>query len=123
MLESTGVQAVLRLTSWSRTFSNGELPSHVGMTVPGPVRVLCVAPDEWLFISHERDASSIREAEPRSAGAVLVDITDGIAAFEMRGPTVRDILAQGCGLDLHPKRFPADRCARTRFAQITVVID
>jgi sarcosine oxidase subunit gamma len=155
MLEPARVRAVLRLTAWSNTFSNGDLPSRVGMTVDGAVRVLCVAPGEWLFVSQEQDASSIRDAlspdlrnekpsiagrleraaptgrlesgapGPASAGAgaVLVDITDGIAAFEMHGPAVRDLLAQGCGLDFHPRSFPPGHCARTRFAQIAVLID
>src|SRR5215212_6257481 len=105
MLEPTRVRTVLRLTSWSDTFSVGDLPSRVGMTVAGVVRVLCVGPGEWLFISHEQDAPSVRELlnkKPSGAGRlesgiVLVDITDGIAAFEARGPNVRDVLAQGCG--------------------------
>jgi sarcosine oxidase subunit gamma len=33
------------------------------------------------------------------------------------------LLSKGCGLDLHPRSFPAGRCARTRFAQIPVVLD
>jgi sarcosine oxidase subunit gamma len=115
------------------------------MTVAGAVRVLCVAPGEWLFISYEQDAARIREAfaadlldekpaahassagrlERAAAGrgAVLVDITDGVAAFEAQGPAVRDLLAQGCGLDFHPRSFPPGLCARTRFAQIAVLID
>ena len=127
MLEPTPVRAVLRLTSWSNTFANSELPARVGMTVPGAVRVLCVAPGEWLFISHEKDEKpSIAgrlESGPLKGNAVLVDITDGIAAFELQGPAVRDLLAQGCGLDFHPRRFTPGHCARTRFAQIAVLID
>jgi sarcosine oxidase, subunit gamma len=125
-IEPIAPRAVLRLTSWSGALSDTDLPSRVGMTVPGAARALCVAPGEWLFISHEQDASNLREAFSPGLlqeGAVLVDSTDGIAAFAVEGPAVRDVLAQGCGLDFHPRSFPPGQCARTRFAQIAVVLD
>jgi sarcosine oxidase, subunit gamma len=125
-IEQLNVRAILRLTSWSGALSDAELPRKVGTTVPGAVRVLCIAPTEWLVISHVQGASNLREAfSPGllAEGGVLVDLTDGIAAFEVEGAAARDVLAQGCGLDFHAKSFPPGRCARTRFAQIAVVID
>jgi len=124
--EPIGLGAVLRLTSWSNVLADSELPAQVGATLAGPTRVLCVSPGEWLLISLEQKAATLREAfspELLSEGAVLVDITDGIVAFEVHGAAVRDVLAQGCGLDFHPRSFVPGRCARTRFAQIAVVLD
>lgn len=125
-IQPVEVRAFLRLTSWSGALSDPDLPSRVGTTVPGAARVLCIAPMEWLLISREQDASTLREAfspEMLAGGGVLVDLTDGIAAFEVQGVAVRDVLAQGCGLDFHPRSFPPAQCARTRFAQIAVVVD
>jgi heterotetrameric sarcosine oxidase gamma subunit len=125
-IQPIGVRAFLRLTSWSGHIPDPDLPPRVGHTAPGPVRVLCVAPVEWLLISHEQSAADLRAAFSPSlleGGGVLVDLTDGIAAFEVQGIAVRDVLAQACGLDFHPTRFPPGKCARTRFAQIPVVID
>jgi sarcosine oxidase subunit gamma len=33
------------------------------------------------------------------------------------------VLSKSCGLDFHPRRFALGHCARTRFAQIPVLID
>jgi sarcosine oxidase subunit gamma len=53
----------------------------------------------------------------------LVDLTAGLVVFEVSGSAVREILAKSCGLNFHPRRFGPGHCARTRFAQIPVVID
>jgi sarcosine oxidase subunit gamma len=43
--------------------------------------------------------------------------------LRVQRPDARELLSKGCGLDLHPRFFAPDQCARTRFAQIPVVID
>ena len=102
-----------------------ELPLQVGAMLSGPTRVMCVGPREWLLVSQERDAPALREClEPNltTEGLVLVEVTGGLAMLEVRGPATRELLTKGCGLDLHSRRFPAGRCARTRFAQIPLTI-
>ena len=125
----------LRLKSWLPEYVSGskpvvlagqELPSQVGATLSGPMRVLCVGPGEWLLASHEDQASSLRdrvESDLPKYGIALVDLTDALSGLEVRGPTMREVLSKGCGLDLDPRTFPPGRCARTRFAQIPVVVE
>src|SRR5262249_10884522 len=50
------------------------------------------------------------------------DVSSALARFRVGGPDARAILAQGTGLDLHPDRFGPERCARTRFAEIPLLI-
>jgi sarcosine oxidase subunit gamma len=125
----------MRLTSWLPEYRNGkkrgtidgpELPSEVGATVSGGMHVLCMGPAEWLIVSTERAACTLRERiEPGLArqGLVLVDLSDGLAGLAVQGVAARDLLSKGCGLDFHPRIFPAGQCARTRFAQIPIIID
>lgn len=124
----------LRLKSWLPEYTNAakpvvlagwELPSQVGVTLSGPMRVLCVGPGEWLIMSHEYPASLRERIEPDlpKHGLALVDLTDGLAGLDVRGCAAREVLSKGCGLDLHPRGFPAQWCARTRFAQIPLVIE
>lgn len=131
---TTTCRAVLQIRSWlpehrsgerSVTFGGRELPREVGVTVPGSVRVLCVAPGEWLLVSDEQTPSSIAEraADLANQGAVLIDATDGVGVLSVRGALARDVLSKGCGLDLRPQTFPVGRCARTRFAQMPVIVD
>lgn len=103
-----------------------ELPREVGATLLGSLRILCLAPGEWLLISAEHSASSINEriaARLAAQGAVLIDVTGGLGTLSIRGPLARDVLSKSCGLDLHPNEFPVGRCARTRFAQMSVILD
>ena len=125
----------LRLKSWLPEVTNGEkpvvlagrqLPLQVGATLPGPPRVLCVGPGEWLVVSYPRQALELREdidPDLSRQGVVLVDLTHGLAGLDVRGSAAREVLSKGSGLDFHPRSFPVDRCARTRLAQIPVVID
>jgi sarcosine oxidase subunit gamma len=101
-------------------------PSQTGETVPGRTRVLCLGPGEWLIVSDVLSASAEREhiqEETQQQGLALVDVTDGLAVLRIQGPAAREVLAKGCGLDLHARAFRAGQCARTRFAQIPVIVD
>src|SRR5262249_20320998 len=102
------------------------LPAQTGMTSPGSMRILCIAPGEWLIVSDDYTASSLRarlESDLPKHGLALVDVTDALASLEIRGSAARDVIAKGCGIDFHPRSLPTGRCVRTRFAQIAVVID
>lgn len=126
---------VQRLKSWLPQPTSGDesiviggqaFPAHVGATLSGAMRALCIGPREWLMVSQEVDASSVRkhiEPELAQRGLVWVDLTDGLAVLEVRGSAARRLLSKGCGLDLHPRSFPVGHCARTRFAQIPVVLE
>lgn len=128
-------RGLLRLKSWRPesvtagrpvVLAGRRLPAEVGATLAGPLRVLCLGPAEWLVISRERAGSRLREQfEPEAIeqGLALVDLSDGLAGLDVQGAAARDLLSKGCGLDLHPRYFAAGQCARTRFAQIPVVID
>jgi sarcosine oxidase subunit gamma len=130
---SIGGRTILRLQSWLPQrarekpilLAGQEMPLQVGATLSGPTRVLCVGPQEWLLVSQERDAASMcerLEGDLARQGLMLADLTDGLTTFEVRGPAARELLTKGCGLDLHPRRFPVGRCARTRFAQILLTV-
>jgi heterotetrameric sarcosine oxidase gamma subunit len=128
-LQPASRRTVLRVKSWhcDRT---GDMPrlfvDSVGAVIQGSVRVLCTGPGEWLLVSPPIGAARLHNVlapELTTHGLALVDLTDGLAVFEVSGSAVREVLAKSCGLDLDRLRFRAGQCARTRFAQIPVVID
>ena len=102
------------------------LPERVGETAEGANTVaLCIGPGDWLIVSDTSDATALRqrvEGATRDVEITTVDLTDGLAVLEVSGPVARELLAKGCGLDLDPAGFSGGRCARTRFAQVSVVI-
>jgi sarcosine oxidase subunit gamma len=91
----------------------------------GELTALWLGPDEWLLVGppgSERDLEGrIREA----AGQEPVSVTDVSAqrtTLLVTGPRVRDLLAHGCSLDLHPRTFGAGRCAQTTLGRTQVIL-
>ena len=74
--------------------------------------VLWLGPDEWLVLG-------ATEADyPDEAAAV--DVSANRVAFELVGDDARDVLAQGCSLDLD--RLEPGRCAQTLLARTQVIL-
>jgi sarcosine oxidase subunit gamma len=86
---------------------------------------LWLGPDEWL----------VRSLEPRSAlletrltaalagqFAAAVDVGSGYTVLEARGARVRDVLARGCPLDLHPRLFAQGQCAQSHYFKASIVL-
>lgn len=124
------VGALLRLKSWRDgaiplSLDRGQWPAHVGDTLNGPIRVQCVAPGDWLILSHQFPSAELRKELQAGLpeGLVLVDMSDAFASLEITGSAARDVLSKGCCLDFHPRVFLVGRCARTRFAQMPVVLE
>ncbi|HEX6141734.1 MAG TPA: sarcosine oxidase subunit gamma family protein [Geminicoccaceae bacterium] len=94
-------------------------PGVVGQTSEdGDRRILCVGPGRWWMIGADPGHVQLDPA----LGAV-VEQSHGRTVIEVRGTGVRDLLAKGTSIDLHPKSFPAGACAATALAQIAVVLE
>ena len=91
----------------------------------GPVTALWLGPDQWLVTCPATDTvffiSTLREALA-DAHHALTDVGDGRVALRLAGPSARDVLEKGCPLDLHPRAFPAGRCAQSLLAKASVLI-
>jgi sarcosine oxidase, subunit gamma len=128
-VEITSVRhgAILSLKAWPSeqgaspraiTLEGAQVPATVGATSGGATRILCIAPGEWLAISDHESSLALRERQ----GIEMIDLSDAFVAVRVEGQGAGDLLASGCGLDFDPARFPRGTCARTRFAQIPVVM-
>lgn len=119
-----------RIKSWlvdgsTLTVAGIQLPTTIGNTASEAYRVLCLAPGDWLVMSTTRPPAELLAEITNDLpdGFTAIDLSDALATIRIEGPTARELLSKGCGLDFHPSKFPAGQCARTRFAQIPVVID
>ena len=84
-----------------------------------------IAPGRWLLVSEDRAPESLVTACNTELQHILhaaVDQTAAWSRIEIRGRRGRELLAAGCGLDLRPASFGVGACARTRLAQIAVVV-
>ncbi len=86
---------------------------------------LWLGPDEWLLVVRSRPvADVIGEVEGALARVhhSVVDVSANRVAIELTGPARLDLLAAGCGLDLHPRAWSAGWCAQTLLARVPVIL-
>jgi sarcosine oxidase subunit gamma len=102
------------------------LPVQPNHAVDGVGRgVLWLGPDEYLVITEAGGeaglAATLRQAL-REHHAAATDVSDGRTTIEIAGRHARDVIAKGCGLDLHPRVFGPGRCAQTGLAKARVIL-
>lgn len=97
------------------------LEAALGLALPDAGRfsgdadraLVWLGPDEWLLTG---------AVAPEGSGAVVVDVSDQRTTIRLRGTHVREILAKGCALDLHPRTGPTGLAAPTLLAHVPVVL-
>jgi heterotetrameric sarcosine oxidase gamma subunit len=116
----------------ARRGQEGELAAAIsptlGMTLPGPGgsasangrTAIWLQPGLWVVAAERGAEGSLARALAEAAGSMgaVIDQTHGRATIRIEGARVRDMLAKGCRLDLHPKVFPVGRTATTQIAHI-----
>ena len=103
-----------------------DLPTVPNTWVPtADGRVVWLGPDEWLLTS-ERERPEDLEARIRDAvvplGGAAVDVSAQRIAIRLTGSRVRDVLAKGCAIDLHPRVFGRGRSAQSTLGLAAVVL-
>jgi sarcosine oxidase, subunit gamma len=110
----------------------GAVATHLGVTLPGPsswvesdaARVIWLGPDEFLVTTPFRGPGELvagLRAAVGGAGAV-VDVSAQRTTLALHGDHVRDVLATGCALDLHPRVFGTGSAAQTTLGLAGVVL-
>lgn len=117
-------RAVVRLKSFSLT-SASTIPCPWEGERGSNTRVLALAPGEWWIVSDGLTGAQLREqlrAHLDGRDIAIVDLSCALKGLRIEGPAARELLAKGCGLDLHPRYFPPGLATRTRFAQVGVTL-
>lgn len=96
-----------------------ELPVQPCTSAANAVhRVVWAGPDDWFVIGPqgqaETMASQLRAALVGTHHAVT-DVSSGYTVMHLSGAPVREVLAQGCPLDLHPRVFKPGASAGSHF--------
>lgn len=87
--------------------------------------VFWLGPDEWLVVTSGEGRAETERRLQAALGelhAAVTDVSGGQTALALRGPAVRDVLAKGCPLDLHPRAFGPGRCAQSHLAKAPVLL-
>ena len=102
------------------------LPSRPNsIIINGVDAVLWIGPARWIVRSSvtredqlaDRFTDAIGE---RFANATM--ISDMLMGFEISGEQARDVLAQGCPLDLHPQSYPLGSATATEVYGVAVIL-
>lgn len=105
-----------------------DLPTQACTTVANDThRLVWVGPDDWFVIGAKGKAVAI-EARLRQAVAAqnpglhfaVTDVSSGYTVLHLSGQPVREVLAQGCPLDLHPQVFGPGSAAGSLFFKASV---
>jgi sarcosine oxidase subunit gamma len=94
-------------------------------TRSGDLAALWLGPDEWLILGPAGTNGDLEARLRTAAGgahASVADVSAQRTTLVIAGPCARDLLAQGCTLDLHPRAFGDGSCAQTTLARAQVVL-
>lgn len=84
-----------------------------------------LGPDEWLIVTPDERRvpvdNGLRSAM-RGMRFALTDVSGGQTVVVVRGAPVRDLLAKGCPLDLHPHAFDFGQCAQSHLAKAPILL-
>ncbi len=95
------------------------------VSVNGDRAALWLSPDEWLIVApFATRAQTIDELKRALAGwhVSITDVSANRTILELSGSKSREVLAKGCGLDLHPRAFKTGQCAQTVVARSQAMI-
>ena len=102
------------------------LPLEPNTTRDSGKRTVCwLCPSEWLILCSSADEQSLHDQlrdALRAQFASVVQIGGGQTVFSLQGDSARDLLAQGCPLDLHPRSFSIGQCAQTHVEKVPVLL-
>jgi sarcosine oxidase, subunit gamma len=95
------------------------------VTDANSLHILWLGPDEWIVIGPpdtEWQIAAVLNEALAGRHVSVVDISASRTVLELAGSRARELLAKGCGLDLHPRSFTPGRCAQTLLAKANVIL-
>ena len=108
------------LVDAARTAFGVELPSLPRCVVAPDIAFVWSGPDQWLAYRHPASGLEAALLKPLAGLAAIVDQSHGRTILRVTGPRVRDALAKGLAIDLHPREFRTGYAAVTAVAHIAV---
>ncbi|WP_352503887.1 sarcosine oxidase subunit gamma family protein [Mesorhizobium sp. M0012] len=96
-----------------------DLPREASVVLSDTHGFVWSGPDRWLLLTRNR-ARFPELLASLSADAAVSDQSHAWAALRLSGRRIREVLAKGSMIDVHPSVFPVGAAALTNFAHIGV---
>jgi heterotetrameric sarcosine oxidase gamma subunit len=108
----------------SRSIGGVSLPQQPNSWNGQDPLIWRVAPDAWLIQSTQagNDIAAMTRSAFANFACAVTDLSDALETIALDSPDAAGVLARGSGLDLREGSFGAQDCARTRLAQLPVLI-
>jgi len=100
-----------------------SIPNTV--TVGNDKSLLWLGPEEWLLIVSDSEEERIASELTFSAAIesmVVIVVSDHYSVITIQGSETAEVLAQACGIDIHPQEFSIGQCCRCAFARTTAIV-
>ena len=91
----------------------------------GERHVVWLGPDEYLLLCEsgkEKELHDTLTSTIKTSHFAITDVSDALCTFSLSGAAVRNVLAKGCSLDLHPSKFGAGKCAQSLLAHAGITL-
>jgi len=101
------------------------LPLAVNGATGSDPAVLCLRPGEWLLLSEHGDPDGLRDRlvpHIDSSLTAVLDLSDGLCVFRLRGAATAWLLGKFSGLDFLAGVRSGQHAARTRFGDVAAVV-
>jgi sarcosine oxidase subunit gamma len=100
-----------------------QLPANSNTPAVGRARIYRIAPDQYWVISSDSTLwAELVRAIPPTAGSVTA-LSDARVRLAIAGSPVRDCLAKGISIDLHPNVFAMSAFAQTGLQHTGVLLE
>ena len=99
-----------------------DLPEGPQVVSGGGVSFIGTAPGAWLAVGTAEQNLQAKLASELSGLAAVSDQSDGYAVLRLSGARIRDALAKGFTIDLHPSTFLPGTAAVTSVAHIGAIL-
>ncbi len=122
---SVRLQVSVRALPAAAVIGGVALPQQPNTWAGADPVIWWVSPDAWLIQSARQDGDTLTAATRAACASLpcaVTDLSDGLVTIALEGPQAIGVLARGCGLDLRTGSFGVKDCARTRLAQLPVLI-
>src|SRR5262249_7358971 len=103
--------------------NRSAIEAAVGTALPAPNTspagrrtALWVGPGRWFVVEPGRGALAGDLEKAAGGSAAITDLSHSRTVLRVAGPRVRDVIAQGCAVDLHPRTANAGDCFVTAVA-------
>ena len=100
-------------------------PSANHFETAGERHVVWLGPDEYLLLCESDKKNALQDtltSTIKTRHFAITDVSDALCTLSLSGAMVRDVLAKGCSLDLHPTKFGAGKCAQTLLAHAGITL-